>query len=75
MAQSWKTNPIFQGLKEFLLHDVKYAFPAERGEGTRGMPTSYSGSPLKYEIAPGDDLPPVLPWRDGDTRGSAPTSI
>jgi DNA-binding Lrp family transcriptional regulator len=64
-------KPNFSGLEEFLLHGVKYAFPAERGEVTRGMATSYFGPPLKDQIAPGDELPPVWPWWDGDTRGIA----
>jgi DNA-binding Lrp family transcriptional regulator len=64
-------KPNLSGLEEFLLHGVKYAFPAQRGEVTRGMPTSYFGPPLKDQIAPGDELPPVWPWRDGDTRGIA----
>ena len=33
-------RPNLSALEEFLLHGVKYAFPAERGEVTRGMPTS-----------------------------------
>jgi hypothetical protein len=57
------------GLKEFLVHGLKYAFPAEHGEVTRGIPTSYAAEPLKSEIAVSNDLPPVWPWRDGDTRG------
>jgi DNA-binding Lrp family transcriptional regulator len=64
-------RPNLSALEEFLLHGVKYAFPGERGEVTRGMPTSYVGPPLKDQIAPGDELPPVWPWRDGDTRGIA----
>jgi hypothetical protein len=62
-------KPNFPALEELLLHGVKYAFPAERGEVTRGMPTSYFGPPLKDQMAPGDELPPVWPWRDGDARG------
>src|SRR3981189_2998111 len=57
------------GLVEFLVHGLKYAFPAEHGEGTRGIPTSSAAEPLKSEIAVSNDLPPVWPWRDGDTRG------
>jgi hypothetical protein len=57
------------GLKEFLVHGLKYAFPAEHGEVTRGIPTSYAAEPLKSEIAVSNDLPPVWPWHDGDTRG------
>ncbi len=46
-----------------------YAFPAEHGEVTRGIPTSYAAEPLKSEIAVSNDLPPVWPWQDGNTRG------
>jgi hypothetical protein len=56
-------------LEEFLLHGLKYAFPAERREVTRGVPTSHAAEPLRREISPSNDLPPVWPWPDGDTRG------
>lgn len=62
-------KPNLSALEGFLLHGVKYAFPAENGQVTRGVPTSFAASPLKDEIASSDDLPPVWPWRDGQTRG------
>src|SRR6476646_843714 len=40
-------SPNIQALEEFLVHGVKYAFPVERGEPTRGVPTSYAAPPLK----------------------------
>lgn len=64
-------KPNFSALEEFLLHGVKYAFPAEHGEVTRGVPTSFAAPPLKNEIASGAELPPVWPWREGETRGIA----
>ena len=64
-----KDKPNISALEEFLVHGLKYAFPAEHGEVTRGVPTSYAAEPLKNEISAPDDLPPVWPWRDGDTRG------
>jgi hypothetical protein len=54
-------KPNLSALEEFLLHGVKYAFPAEHGQVTRGLPTSFAAPPLKDEIASGDDLPPVWP--------------
>jgi hypothetical protein len=57
------------GLEEFLVHGLKYAFPAKHGEVTRGVPTSYAAEPLKNEISGSNDLPPVWPWHEGDTRG------
>ena len=58
-------KPNLSALEEFLLHGVRYAFPAEHGEVTRGVPTSFAAPPLKNEIASSDELPPVWPWRDG----------
>jgi len=64
-------RPNVAALEEFLLHGLKYVFPAERGSVTRGIPTSYAAPPLNSEIAPGDELPPVWPSRDGQVRGIA----
>jgi hypothetical protein len=64
-----KDKPNISALEEFLIHGLKYVFPAEHGEVTRGIPTSYAAEPLKSEIAPSSDLPPVWPWHEGDTRG------
>jgi hypothetical protein len=66
-----QNKPNASALEEFLLHGLKYAFPAERGSITRGMPTSYAAPPLNREIALGEELPPVWPCREGETRGIA----
>ena len=63
--------PNESALEEFLVHGLKYAFPAERGEPTRGIPTSYAAEPLRKSIAPGAELPPVWPYTNGSTRGVA----
>ncbi len=34
-------RPNLSAIKEFLIHGVKYAIPAEHGVSTRGFPTSY----------------------------------
>jgi hypothetical protein len=57
------------GMLEFLLHGIRYAFPAESGALTRGVPTSYAASPLKKHVAAGADPPPVWPYADGLVRG------
>ena len=62
-------RPLLASVEEFLVHGVKYAFPAKRGEVTRGMLTSYAAPPLSAEIAAGSELPPVWPWPDGKHRG------
>jgi hypothetical protein len=68
-GEALKDKPNISALEEFLVHGLKYAFPAEHGEVTRGVPTSYAAEPLKSEIAASSDLPPVWQWHEGDTRG------
>lgn len=59
-------------LAEFLVHGVRYVFPAELGSPTRGMPTSYAAPPLSTQFSSaGDDEAPVWPDPDGETRGVA----
>jgi len=62
-------EPLLQAVEEFLLHGVKYSFPALRGEVTRGVPTGYAAPPLNAAIAGGADLPPVWPHAEGTVRG------
>jgi len=64
-----KDRPNLSALEEFLLHGLKCAFPAEHGEVTRGVPTSYAVEPLKSQISPSNDLPSLWPWPQGNTRG------
>ena len=56
-------------LQEFLIHGFKYAFPAQRGELTRGVPTSYAAPPLNAVITQPDEPPPVWPYAQGSVRG------
>jgi len=62
-------RPLLRAVEEFLLHGVKYAFPARRGEATRGIPTAYAAPPLNGHIVESGDLPPVWPDPEGDVRG------
>jgi DNA-binding Lrp family transcriptional regulator len=64
-------RPNLNALEEFLLHGLKYAFPAKRGELTRGLPTSYAAEPLKRMIAAGNEPVPVWPYAEGQQRGIA----
>jgi hypothetical protein len=57
--------------EEFLLHGVKYVFPARRGSETRGVPTAWAARPLASELAGMPELPPVWPHPTGETRGIA----
>lgn len=62
-------EPVRPAIAEFLVHGLRYAFPAERGQPTRGLPTSYAAPPLNKHMAMGGDLPPVWPDPEGKTRG------
>ena len=70
-GREMQDRPNLSALEEFLLHGLKYAFPAEHGQISRGVPTAYAAPPLKRAIAASDELPPVWPWPDGKTRGIA----
>jgi hypothetical protein len=56
-------------LLEFLLHGVRYAYPAQVGGVTRGIPTGYAAPILREHFAPTDTLPPVWPHPTGAVRG------
>lgn len=64
-------RPIPANLREFLVHGLSYAFPAELGGLTRGVLTSYAASPLKARIRAGDEPPPVWPDPEGAAKGMA----
>jgi hypothetical protein len=55
--------------EEFLLHGVKYVFPAVRGGETRGVPAAWAAPPLAAMLGPTTELPPVWPHQHGDSRG------
>ncbi len=62
--------PILAAVEEFLIHGVKYVFPAQYGSRiVRGMPTSYAAEPLNRLIDAGDNPIPVWPDPKGKTRG------
>lgn len=55
-------------LKEFLIHGVKYVFPAEKGAPCIGLPTSNASYPLNEHVS--DELGvPVWPMKGGKVKG------
>ena len=62
-------KPFLKSLEEFLIHGVKYAFPLKKGEITRGLKTIYAAPPLSKLIQSDEDIPPVWPDPEGETRG------
>lgn len=62
-------------LLEFLLHGIRYVFPAKPGVLTRGIVTSYAAPAFKNKIAIGNDPIPVWPYAEGNARGLAITPL
>ncbi len=63
-------RPILAAVEEFLIHAVKYVFPARYGARiVRGMPTSYAAEPLSGLIDAGENPIPVWPDPSGTKRG------
>lgn len=47
---------VFKGaVEEFLVHGLKYVFPAKAGAIVRGVPTAHSASPLKELLRVGEE--------------------
>lgn len=61
--------PNRKALLEFLVHGLKYVFPARRGAMTRGLPTAHAAPPLLGHFAATDEPPPVWPDPEGPARG------
>ena len=64
-------RPNYKALEEFLIHGLKYAFPAQHGAMTRGLPTSYAAEPLRRYVRAGNEPLPVWPHPAGPVRGAA----
>ncbi len=65
---SHRKLPNRQGLLEFLVHGLRYVFPAERGSETRGMPTGLFAPGLGQQIVSAGPVP-VWPDPTGEVRG------
>jgi len=66
---SSRPEPVFRSLREFVVHGVKYVYPAEKGEPTRGIPTAYAAPVLRDKLVDTDELVPVWPYARGSVRG------
>lgn len=55
--------------REFLVHGVRYAFPARPGEEARGVPTAHAAPPLANHIVSGHAY--VWPSASGPSSGQS----
>ncbi|WP_225784794.1 hypothetical protein [Xenophilus sp. Marseille-Q4582] len=62
-------SPVRPNLLEFMLHGVRYIWPATQGPAKRGVPTSFGVEPLagKVTVAPGEA--PVWAHPAGPAKG------
>jgi hypothetical protein len=60
-----------EALRNFLVHGVPHAFPANLGEVTRGMPTAWASPAMSGKNIASDQLPPVWPDPEGRVQGAS----
>jgi hypothetical protein len=58
-------------LRNFLVHGVPYAFPANPKEVTRGMPTAWAAPVMAGKFSASEQIPPVWPDPDGQVQGAS----
>lgn len=68
---STKKRVMKAALLEFLVHGLKYMFPAKPGSISRGIPTAHSAPPLSKTIMADDNDRYVWAWDNGKVRGQA----
>ena len=71
LVDSSKKKINWPALLEFVIHGLKYVYPAEPGPLCRGVPTAHSAPPLSKEIVSNDNDQYVWPCGDGTVRGQA----
>lgn len=62
-------RPKRQALIEFIIHGLKYAFPAIIGDSVEGVPTAHSAPPLNNQIISHDEMSYVWPWKGEKLKG------
>ena len=62
-------RPKKSAMQEFLIHGLKYCFPAEIGAVTRGVPTSHAAPEWEDKIVSSDKEIYVWPYAKGKKRG------
>ena len=60
-----------RALFNFIVHGLKYVFPAKPGELTRGIATAFAAPVLKDKLLSAGEFVPVWPDARGNTKGQA----
>jgi len=64
-------RPRVDAMEEFIIHGLKYTFPAELGAQTRGIPTAHAAKPMNELIVGKESDAYVWPYAKGKTRGQS----
>lgn len=70
-VDSDKKTVIRPALLEFLIHGLKYVFPAKPGPLASGIPTAHSAPPLSRVIVASKEDPYIWPSLAGKVRGQS----
>lgn len=60
-----------KALLEFVVHGLKYVFPAKPAEIVRGIPTAFSAPMLEGRLLSMGDYIQVWPYAEGDKKGQS----
>jgi len=66
-----RPNPNRRHLYNFIVHGLKYVFPAKPGAMTRGMPTAFAAPMLNRLLMSGGDYIYVWPSAEGSEMGQS----
>jgi len=69
--ESGQTKPNRRNLYNFMVHGLKFAFPAKRGAMTRGIPTAFSAAPLQNLLISAGAYNYVWPYAKGKDMGQS----
>lgn len=69
--QSGRPNPNRRDLHNFLVHGLKYVFPAQSGGMTRGTATAFAAPMLKGQLISGGAYIHVWPYAEGLDMGQS----
>ena len=69
--QTGRPNPNRRNLYNFIVHGLKFVFPAKSGGMTRGIPTAFAAPMLKTLLMSGGDYIYVWPFAEGTDMGQS----
>ncbi|ESQ75186.1 hypothetical protein [Asticcacaulis sp. AC402] len=69
--QTGRPQPNRRSLLNFIVHGLKFVFPAKPGAMTRGMPTAFAAPTLRQRLISGGDYICVWPSAEGNDMGQS----